>query len=720
MSATVPKRAVTLPILAAWLVFVLAGGARAAATDWIETDHTSLRLISAVDAIGAEAGDSVPLGLHFKMKKGWKIYWRSPGDAGYPPQLDLKDSGNVHGAEIAWPLPVRFEILGFHSMGYKDEVVLPLTATLERAGEAMRLRLNVDYLTCADICVPYQADLAMDLNAGSAPPAAEAHLIGRYASQVPPRGAGLGLEVKRAETVGKAADGGVLLRVAVAAQTPLSAPDVFVEGAPGLAFANMGTRVAGDGLSATLDLSVLGIEDVPGGKLEGAELTVTLADGARAIEQAVMVTAGRPDPSAAGLSLLTVLALAVLGGLILNLMPCVLPVLSIKLLGVIGHGGGEARHVRASFIASAAGILFSFLVLAAALVALKSAGAAVGWGIQFQNPWFLIAMTLIVALFACNLWGFFEVRLPGWIADAGARAGTGASTQGGAGHVHGLGGHFLTGAFATLLATPCSAPFLGTAVGFAFSRGITEIFLVFAALGVGLALPYLLVAAVPALATRLPRPGPWMVRLKQVLGFALAATAFWLITVLATQLGKPAAGIIGGLVIVAGAVLYLRHIRPAATLAAVAGLVVLSAAAFAVPAVMKPAVPKADTASEDFWVVFDEAEIDRRVEAGQVVFVDVTADWCITCQVNKTVVLKQGEVYERLSGDSVVAMQADWTKPDDTIAAYLASFGRYGIPFNAVYGPAAPRGLPLPELLTQSAVLDAIAKAGGGKTLSQR
>src|SRR3989338_66930 len=206
-------------------------------------------------------------------------------------------------------------------------------------------------------------------------------------------------------------------------------------------------------------------------------------------------------------SLAVILLLAVLGGLILNLMPCVLPVLSIKLLGVVGHGGGDNRTVRLSFIFSAAGILFAFGVLAAALIGLKAAGMSIGWGIQFQQPWFLIAMTLVVTAFACNLWGFFEVRLPAYIADWGEHSS----------HMHGLGGHFLQGALATLLATPCSAPFLGTAIGFALSRGASEIAAVFAALGLGLALPYLAVAAFPGLATRLPRPGRWMVVLRRLL-----------------------------------------------------------------------------------------------------------------------------------------------------------------------------------------------------------
>ena len=393
-----------------------------------------------------------------------------------------------------------------------------------------------------------------------------------------------------------------------------------------------------------------------------------------------------------------------------------LPVLSIKLLGVIGHGGGEARTVRLSFIASAAGIIFSFLVLAGALVLLKASGAAVGWGIQFQQPWFLIAMSLVIVLFACNLWGFFEVRLPQGLADLGEH---GSRAQG-------LGGHFLSGAFATLLATPCSAPFLGTAVGFALARGAGEIFAVFTALGVGLALPYMVVAAAPGLATRLPRPGSWMVTLKIILGFALGATAVWLLSVLTAQVGAAGALAVGALLGGVCGVLYLYHRRPRRLGRAAAAIVaVLAVTAFAVPRGFSsppPTLPDAAQmdADKNLWAPFDEAAIPGLVAAGKTVFVDVTADWCITCQINKSFVLLKGEVLRRLSGDAVVTMQADWTRPDDGIARYLARFGRYGIPFDAVYGPGVPDGAPLSELLSVDAVLDALDRAAGAAAVSNR
>ena len=722
-----------VPVSAALFVALalLAGvwpqGVRAGASPWAETEQTALRLVSASQAVGE--GGTVHLGLHFRLKEGWKVYWRSPGDAGFPPRADWSGSENLATANIAWPVPERFSILGFESLGYTGEVVLPVTAEVREPGSPLSLRGRVDYLACSDICIPYEADLALDLPAGEARPDPEAHLINRFSVRVPGTGAGHGLTIESAEA-GQRGDVTVL-RVAATSAIPLGQPDLFVEGPAELWFSPPRVSLDDNGGSAVFEVSVEGIADF-GRPLAGAPLTLTLADGARAAERTLTVAAAASGgfggavlaesaaPDTGGPALALILGLALLGGLILNLMPCVLPVLSIKVLGVIGHGGGEPRTVRLSFLATTAGIVCSFMVLAAALAALKSAGTAVGWGLQFQHPWFLITMTLVVALFACNLWGFFEVRLTQWASDLG----------GSAIHVHGLGGHFLSGAFVTVLATPCTAPFLGTAVGFALSRGAAEIFAVFAALGIGLALPYLAVAALPGLATRLPRPGPWMVKVRWVLGCALAATAVWLLSVLARHSGEGPALAVGALTAAAAGALYLRHRIARMGRAAGALTFALAAAALLVPLGYDagsgvgdggaPLAGKPGAKLDALWSPFEKTAIRRLITTGKVVFVDVTADWCLTCQINKSLVLTRGDVYRRLAGDGVVAMQADWTRPDDAISRYLATFGRYGIPFDAVYGPGAPRGIALPELLTEGAVLEALERAAGPAAVSSR
>ncbi len=697
-----------LRICGLWLITALmsllatTGIAAESSSPWHQTDHTSVRLVSATDAVGDAR--TLTFGLQFKMKAGWKIYWRSPGDAGYPPSLDWAGSHNLANTALHWPLPHRFSVLGLESVGYKDEVVLPLTVSPSQPGEAINLRAVVDFLTCSDICVPYKADVALDLPAGPASPTAFAHLINRYTVQVPDDGTKHGLALENATFY---QDGkNWKIRVNATAQSPFQVPDIFVEGPNALVFDRPAVRYSDNKRRATLETSVWGVEDLePPNSLNGRTLTFTLADGERAAEQALQIQLAQ---GGGGLSLITILALAVLGGLILNLMPCVLPVLSIKLLGVVSHGGRDRQDVRLSFIASSAGIIAAFLVLASTLVVLKQAGLSIGWGIQFQQPVFLIFMTIIVSLFACNLWGFFEVRLPEAVNDLGEKAG----------RYHGLGGHFLTGAFATLLATPCSAPFLGTAVGFALARDALDIYAVFTALGIGLALPYLIIAAAPGLATRLPRPGRWMIILRRVLGFALAATAVWLLSILIAQIGDTGAYAIGLLMLVMTGAIFIASKLGRLWLIGGSATVVLSLLALLTPSMLPGIASSPRSASDDpvfkeIWQPFDATAIPKLVESGKIVFVDVTADWCITCQINKGVVLSNQEILAKLRDGNVVAMQADWTLPDDGIAQYLAHFGRYGIPFNAVYGPSAPHGITLPELLNHDAVMAAFAKASG-------
>jgi suppressor for copper-sensitivity B len=707
LSRWVPAGHALVAVMAALLV-AATGEAGATVSSWDSMDHARVRLVAESDAVGTT--ESVRLGLHFQLDEGWKIYWRSPGDAGIPPQLDWADSENLADLAVAWPAPQRFSAFGLQTAGYSGEVVLPLEARLARPGDPLSVRLGVDYLVCEEICVPASARLTLDLTEGPAVPSPDAGLIEMFAARIPGGAATAGMGIERVEAV---RHGGVAaLRVVARAEAPFADPDLFIEpaagadGDAGLLFGAPDVRVDPDGRRAVL-LASLTDADPAIETLAGRRFTLTLVDGPRAVEVGAEALAAA---AADDLALLAgVLGLALVGGLILNLMPCVLPVLSLKLLSVVGHGGAARGAVRAGFLASAAGILFSFLALAAVAVALKSAGVSIGWGIQFQQPLFLAAMTLLVVLFACNLWGFFEIRMPR-LAAAIAERRTGPEAD-----LHGLGGHFLTGAFATLLATPCSAPFLGTAVGFAFARGAAEIFAIFTALGIGLALPYLLVAAVPRLATLLPRPGAWMVTMKRVLGLALAGTGIWLISVLATQQGVAAATAVAIGVLGLIAVLWAgRHVGAVAKRrlapAAAAGLAALTLAASVLPSV---GAPPAVATAEGHWQPFDREAIPALLRDGKIVFVDVTADWCLTCQVNKSLVLDRGDVAAWLRSDGVVAMRADWTRPDEGIARYLESFGRYGIPFNAVYGPGTPGGLSLPELLTVDAVVAAVEQAGG-------
>lgn len=676
----------------------------AAAGPWQSNDQARVRLIAAQEAVGDST--ELRLGLHFELEPGWKIYWRSPGDAGYPPEIDWSGSENLAATEVSWPVPHRFSLFGLETFGYSEEVVLPIAATLATSSEPLALQAAVDYLICEEICIPHQATLDLALPTGPARSGADAFLLARYEALVPGSGAGDGLGLERVRLVGSGE--APQLEVVARSELPFAAPDLLVEGPQGFLFGKPEVTLSDGGKRAQLMLSVTSAPGVER-SIEGAPLTLTLFDGTRALEREATArfVAGA---EAVGLSeFAAILALALLGGFILNFMPCVLPVLSMKLVALARQGGRVAAAVRASFLATAAGIVFSFLLLALIAVALKGVGLAVGWGMQFQQPLFLTAMALVVTLFAANLFGLFGIALPQRLAEL---ATPGADSRG---ERDNLLGAFATGAFATLLATPCSAPFLGTAVGFALARGWGEIAAIFLALGLGLAAPYLAVAALPRLASWLPPPGPWMVTLKRLMGLALLGTALWLASVLAAQLGRAPALMIGSLL--AGLFLALvawrfspRPLKALAPSLAVA----LGLSALALPLLPPVERPAAARAASGIWQPLEVSRIASLVADGKVVFIDVTADWCVTCLANKALVLERSPVAERLAAPGVVALQGDWTRPDPAIGAYLESFGRYGIPFNAVYGPGAPEGIVLPELLTSEAVVAALSRAAGG------
>jgi len=401
------------------------------------------------------------------------------------------------------------------------------------------------------------------------------------------------------------------------------------------------------------------------------------------------------------LSLLTLLSIALLGGLILNFMPCVLPVLSLKVMSLIKQSKHKHMdHAKAGFFITGLGILSSFLMLALLTVILKESGEAFGWGIHFQNPHFLLFVFLVLIAFSASLWGVFEIDLPSGV-------GTWLIGHEGKGRIK----DFLSGVFATLLATPCSAPFVGTALSFALARDISDIFLVFLFLGFGFASPYFLVAGLPTRLIRLPKPGIWMMWIQRVLGGILALTALWVGWILSFHLPLWALLSSAFLTLIALSLFWVKHHKKPA----------LKAWLFAAPLFFMAwgfswFVPKDEQgsiiATAEFWQPFTPETIPALIQQGKTVFVDATAQWCVTCAVNKKFVLGDPLITKLLTKPDVVAMRADWTKKDPKITNFLQSHRRYGIPFNIVFGPQNPEGITLPEILTVSIVQDAFRQAG--------
>ena len=719
--AAVPA-AVTAMLSAALLP---AAPAQADASFWMQGVQAEVRVISAFTATG-ETETTVPLGLEFQMNEGWHIYWRTPGEAGLPPELDHGPSLNVAETAFSWPVPTRDVTYGIETFVYKDRVVLPLEVSLQNPGEPLDLRGKVDFLICADVCIPDSVEVDFSLPGGAAEIAeGEAALLNTFETRIPAdNSGGVGLQVESiAFEAASDPDNPLLvgyLDTRLASVFEMTAPDVFAEVPEGFSVRQPEVALSDDAMMAQLRSPVFRESWAPA-TLDTAAAVITVADGIRGVElpsfrllDGFSLASGSVGGSGSGsvgatgeglsvagplapldlslTSVLGILVLAVIGGFILNFMPCVLPVLSLKMFSVVSHGGQADARIRLSFAATALGILVSFLALALAFAGLKLAGASFGWGVQFTQPAFILVLLAVLVGFALNLFGLFEIpNIPGL-------SGLGANQRG-------FLGDFTSGVLATLLATPCSAPFLGTAIGFALAAPVPVLVLIFLFVGVGLALPYFAVIAFPRLAAVMPKPGRWMLRLRQVLGLALVATAVWLTGVLLKQWGVTSdlrwlAALAAGLTFAAGA-LFARW-RTAG----------LGAVGAAIPlALVLSFSPQATASEEATFQPFSEAVLEEALAEGKTVFVDVTADWCLTCKTNKIRAINHEDVQAALGSESVISLQADWTAYDASITRYLASQGRRAIPFNAVYNPKSGTAEVLPELLSPNDVLGALARA---------
>ena len=668
----------------------------AAQTDLQKTTTASMQLVTVEDGVGPNA-TTLSGALIVNLEPEWKTYWRSPGEVGLPPSLSWEGSKNLADAQMFWPAPKRFTAFGIENFGYKTRVVFPLQLELQKPGEEVALKVRVDILVCSEVCVPETVtlDLTLPAKAGQDPVAGQ--IVSDALAQVPQRGqpdwiTSLSSFVDAEQTE---------LIVEAEASTAFDTPDLFPELGAGTALGKPDIRLSNGNRKLWARFPNYSVNSET---WNSVALTVTDSSKAAFTLSPSIVTVPPRAPFdlvAADVTIATLMwfaAFAVLGGLILNVMPCVLPVLSIKFSSALKSVGKANSEIRVSFLATAGGVMAFMWLLAAVLVTLKSAGAVIGWGIQFQNPAFLALMITVLLAFAGNLFGVFEFALPGWLQTR--LGGIGGTSRA---------GDVATGFFAAMLATPCSAPFLGTAVAFALAgRGI-DVFIVFTALGIGLAAPYLIVAARPSLAAALPKPGRWMLWIKWVMGLLLLGTVIWLAWVMmgVANLTAAVGTVLAGLALIGILSVGIRH--PGRSATAAIALVIGTAVGATYVATPSERIIPLEAALP--WVAFDRVAIARHVSRGQTVFVDVTADWCVTCKANKTLVLEREPIASALVAPNIVLMQADWTQPSDVISRYLEANGRYGIPFNVIYGPGAPDGIILPEILRPGVILDALENA---------
>ena len=720
-----------------------------------------------VDADQVAPGDRVRVGVLLDLEPGWHIYWKNPGDSGSATELTWRAPESEIGP-IQWPAPQVFsEAEGLlTTFGYEGDALFASDAIVAtRAIGSWKLEADVAFVACLIECVPGRIELSRVIpvsEAHSPAPSAVRERFELAASRLPqkPEVLELGVSVRASQdAVVAGEDVALVLEVTSCNERngdcrpwtldAVYGGEAFIpEKASDLGFSSLGLSHAPTSPTAStrgfsLVLNAHAFEDEPqlvGTRLRGVvplrrtdgeahlivDVPVTLEPNG-ASSAAFEVVAALPsspkqdgqaeraarEPTGAP-SLALALALGLLGGLILNLMPCVLPVLAIKIFAITELARADRAHVVRHGMAYLAGVVASMWALAAVVVALRVAGAAVGWGFQLQNPIFLAAICTILVVFALNLFGAFEITLQPSGPDLGSSPGTSSPLR-----------SFFEGGLAVALATPCTAPFLGTAVGFAFASSPLVIFAIFTAIGVGLAAPFVLVTLVPGWARFVPRAGAWMLRVRQALAFSLLATVIWLAWVAGRSVGLDAQTILLAYLVAVGFLAWAFGIAQAASRVWTSRALALATLVFSIvclaampldPLSTGPPSPGRIASGAGIeWMTFDPAAIDRERAAGRPVFVDFTADWCITCKVNETVVLSKEAVHDELERWNYAAFKADWTARNDGITLELGEWGRAGVPMYLVY-PADPGKAPelLPELLTLDATLHALRAAGRG------
>ncbi|WP_336211108.1 protein-disulfide reductase DsbD family protein [Enterobacter sp. P82] len=622
--------------------------------------------------------------LTVELKPGWKTYWRSPGEGGVAPKISWPEGVTD---SWSWPVPSRFDISGMTTQGYHDKVTIPIVLDGVK-GDALDGTLTLS--TCSNVCLLTDYPLHLDFNQ---PVDAGFRDAFDNAMRSVPGSSGVSSDL-----TAWLADGNLVITGTT--EGKWDNPGIYFDPLEGDILPGEPV-IKHDGHQLRVTVPVTDEWGDKPTSLAGKALSFVLTNGSEA-QQTVMTVGTTPAASAApGMGKMVIFAL--LGGLILNLMPCVLPVMGMKLNSIL-HAGSDRRTIRLRFLATSAGILTSFMLLAAMVTALKLTGASLGWGIQFQNPWFIGLMVAVTFLFALNLFGVFEMLLPS--AAAGRLAATGGT---------GLGGSFCEGMFATLLATPCSAPFLGTAVAFALGAPLQTLWLIFLMLGVGMSLPWLFVALVPKTATLLPKPGRWMNTLKIILGLMMLASSLWLATLLNLHLGETAGQIVMLVLIVIALALFTMKGQTSSPLF---WLVVISLSVFGgyqLRGLLNASPVLATQRVEQTipWQPLSEEAIQMALAQGKRVFVDISADWCVTCKVNEHRVLNQPDIIAALSQPDVVALRGDWSQPSALIAAFLEKRNRYAIPFNEVYGPGIPDGEILSPLLDKRTLVATLNNAKG-------
>ena len=684
----------TAVLLTACVAFFSSAWAQSGAKTVVTTERVQAELMAHAPD-GVDPGKPVWVGLQLAHQPEWHTYWKNSGDSGLPTELTWTLPAGVTAGAIAWPLPKKIPIGNLANYGYEGTVLLAVPLTITPAfkpsllASELEVKLKANWLVCRKECVPEEGEFALKIPVRSTTALNGAAFAAAHAAQPKPVLAGTQgvLPASQVQIDGNAIKLTVQgLPVALRGKTLELFPETpeVIETAAAWTQAWTGAvwtatvPVAAQRSGSPQMMPVVLADGSDGYRAElkvlGDWPKVAAAAGVSPALEAALRGNAVPAPAAPSIGFFAALLGALIGGLILNLMPCVFPVLAIKVVGFTRHADDRRSH-RISGLAYTAGVVFSFLALGALFLALRAAGQQLGWGFQLQSPAVVAALAALFTVLGLNLAGLFEFGafLPSSLATLESR--------------HPVGNSFLSGMLAVAIASPCTAPFMGASLGLAIGLPAALALAIFAAIGVGMALPYLVASLVPAVARLLPRPGPWMDVFRKLMAFPMFATVAWLVWVLGQQSGIDGAGALLALLVALAMVLWAFTLqgRARAVLGAisVAGFALLAWATG--PSITNPVAPTPLAANADGWQAWEPGRVDQLLASGRPVFVDFTAAWCVTCQYNKKTTLSNRQLLSDFSGKNVALLRADWTRRDPAITAALGHLGRSGVPVSVFY-----------------------------------
>lgn len=701
------------------LILIILFSISAMNAETIDTGQAKISLVSEVRSI--QAGQPFWVSMRMSLAPHWHVYWINPGDAGAAPAIDWELPDDFKAGDIQWPYPERVPLDEFVNFGYEDDVDFLVEITPAEslpAGAEITLKASVNYLICKDICIPESGELSLTLPVSDGQAAVNPAELTNFSN------ARTKLPIKSADWQIAASISDTTLYVSAIPPAWFSDEISQIEFYPVEEYlihnsAPQPLQKVGSGYQLAVPLSpdrdadpteISGmlVSDI-GWRGAGSERALEIKAAVGKGVLPIVNTAGADGVNSFGLALM----FAFVGGMILNLMPCVLPVLSLKILGFVQQAGEDKSKVFQHGLSFTGGVLVSFWVLAGALLLLRAGGEQLGWGFQLQSPVFVTILSIFLFLFGLSLFGVFEIGTS--LMNVG---------QGNAMQQSGNFGSFMSGVTATVVATPCTAPFMGGALGYAISQPPLNSMLIFTFLGLGMAAPYVVLASVPGLLKFVPKPGPWMDSLKQFMGFLLMATVIWLIWVFGSQAGTNAVSALLLVLMFSGMGAWIlgrwgnimKEKKTRLTAQVIAILTIALPLYFFLTNLdflaVTPDQGNTVAVQEEGaiqWQNFSPQLVSKLRDEGKPVFIDFTAKWCLSCQVNKKVAFSSSEVQAAFADKGINAVIADWTNYDATIAKALAEFGRNSVPLYVLYSPdPAKQPIVLPELLTPGIVLDAL------------